>query len=526
MTVLTDTPESATRRLAGDSRRRARLLLLIVAVGFVVAQVVLFPIDAGLSWDEAVYVTQVTVGEPAVFFDEHRSRGMPLLVAPAAVFDPPVVVIRVWMILAQAALIFAAFASWVRTAGFTAPAAAIVFLGTWQTLYLSATLYPNFVAALAIVAVLGHLLAHLEEGRRGDLVAAALWIVVAALLRPSDAGLAGLGMAVGGLAIWRRQAVGPMLTIGLAGLVGVGVWFVEGLIRFGLLPWQLMTGAVERSTGGPSPNQLPLYLANLDGPLRCRGECRAAFLADPGWQPIPGRWVVWLLVLAAFTLLGLVLGQPRDRRRLIVLALAAVPLLWFYARSGSAVNTRYLLPVFGMVAVSAGTGVAVLLQRAMAGGVHAVAPVGVLMLITVLAVPWGLQQARMARAEMVASQQHRDRAEALGRILVERADGQPCAVASRYSYPQVQYWSGCLAVQLWTHDDGRLQGPIGSAHSKHDLAALAEQGWRIFALSKRQPPPSSPVHDWPSERIDSDILGRYEIWELPPGGSIPPTEGG
>jgi hypothetical protein len=58
----------------------------------------------------------------------------------------------------------------------------------------------------------------------------------------------------------------------------------------------------------------------------------------------------------------------------------------------------------------------------------------------------------------------------------------------------------------------------------HDLRELAERGYRVFALSKHEPPPSSPVHQWPSERIDSDILGRYEIWEMPTDGSALPPD--
>jgi hypothetical protein len=518
---LTDELHGHSSMTGRDDERVARLALLAIAAGFVLAQLVLFPIDSGLSWDEAVYVTQVTVGEPAVFFDEHRSRGMSLLVAPVAAIDPPVAAIRIWMIVLQAAAVFAVFASWVRVGGLAAPAGAVIFLGTWQSLYLSATLYPNFVAALALVGVAGHLVSFLGASRRADLLAASGWMLAAALLRPSDAGLAGVGMAVGALAGWQRPAIRPLLAIGLAGAVGVGVWFTEGLVRFGLLPWSLITGAVDRSTGGPSPNQLPLYLANLDGPLRCVAECRAAFLRDPGWQPIPGRWVLWLAALGLLVLVALVLGRNGVRRRLGLLASAAIPLLWFYARSGSAVNTRYLLPAFGLLALVAGTGVAALFDRATWGNPKGRIATVALLVIAAISIPWGVQQARMARAEMADSQQHRDRAQVLGGILSERADGRPCAAATRYSYPQIQYWSGCLTVQLWTGDDGRLQGPVGSAHSKHDLAALAEQGWRIFALSKRQPPPSSPVHGWPSERIDSEVLGRYELWELPPEGSIP-----
>jgi len=44
----------------------------------------------GLSWDETVYVSQVSAHAPAAWFDPARARGIPLLVAPVALLTSSV----------------------------------------------------------------------------------------------------------------------------------------------------------------------------------------------------------------------------------------------------------------------------------------------------------------------------------------------------------------------------------------------------------------------------------------------------
>lgn len=501
--------------------RWPQLALLGVAVAFAAVHLTIFPLDSNLSWDEAVYLSQVTPGEPAVFFHEHRSRGMVLLLAPIAWLGPPMMILRLWVVLVMAAGVYASFRVWVDVIGAAAPLAAGLFVSKWSALYFSATLYPNFPAALALIAGTGAVVraatAPGPVARRQATTWAAIAFLVAALLRPSDAGLLGLGIAVVAVALWQRRALAGVAGAALGGAVGLGVWFVEGAVRFGLSPLGLMFGALERSTGGPSPNQLPLYLANLEGPLRCRAECRAAYLAEPGWVGVPPRAAAWLVALGVAVAVGAVLARGSSRRTLAVLAGAAAPLLWFYARSGSAVNQRYLLPVLGVVCLGAAIGVVALVGRF---PVRARLLAGLCAALLVL--PWVGYQFGLAAEEMDASQQHRDRARELGRIIADRADGEPCAFASSASYPQIQHWSGCLGVELPSY--AAVQAPLGSWHSMYDLRVLAQQGVRIFAVSQRELPEGSPLAGWPSERIDSELLGRYELYELPRDGSILPPD--
>jgi len=51
----------------------------------------------GLSWDEVVYVSQVSRHAPAAWFDPPRARGVPLIVAPVAFVTSSVVALRIYL---------------------------------------------------------------------------------------------------------------------------------------------------------------------------------------------------------------------------------------------------------------------------------------------------------------------------------------------------------------------------------------------------------------------------------------------
>ena len=66
-------------------------LLVAVGVAFTGAQLLFVSPRTGLSWDESVYVSQVSGHAPAAWFDPARARGVPLLVAPVAALTGSVV---------------------------------------------------------------------------------------------------------------------------------------------------------------------------------------------------------------------------------------------------------------------------------------------------------------------------------------------------------------------------------------------------------------------------------------------------
>jgi hypothetical protein len=81
---------------------RARSAWWLVAVGaaFTAAELLFVSPRMGLSWDESVYVSQVSGHAPAAWFDPARARGVPLLVAPVAALTSSVVALRVYLSLA------------------------------------------------------------------------------------------------------------------------------------------------------------------------------------------------------------------------------------------------------------------------------------------------------------------------------------------------------------------------------------------------------------------------------------------
>jgi len=74
--------------------------LVAVGAAFTAAELLFVSPRMGLSWDESVYVSQVSGHAPAAWFDPARARGVPLLVAPAAALTSSVVALRVYLSLA------------------------------------------------------------------------------------------------------------------------------------------------------------------------------------------------------------------------------------------------------------------------------------------------------------------------------------------------------------------------------------------------------------------------------------------
>ena len=75
--------------------------IVAAGVAFAAAQLAFVSPRMGLSWDETVYVSQVSGHAPAAYFDPARSRGVPLLVAPVAAVTGSVAVLRVYLSVAS-----------------------------------------------------------------------------------------------------------------------------------------------------------------------------------------------------------------------------------------------------------------------------------------------------------------------------------------------------------------------------------------------------------------------------------------
>ena len=171
-----------------DEIALARRLLLVVGLAFLVAQLIAFSLDRPPSWDEAIYLSQVAPGAEALPFVPSRARGITFLAAPVLQLGGSLVHLRLFLVVASAVALTAAFRSWAKVIGLGAVAAAVLFAGAWPALFYGSELMPNLWVALTGVAATAILARRLMngEGRYDELLAGGL-VAVTALLRPLDA---------------------------------------------------------------------------------------------------------------------------------------------------------------------------------------------------------------------------------------------------------------------------------------------------------------------------------------------------
>jgi hypothetical protein len=161
--------------------------LALVAGLFTCAQLVLVVPRLGLSWDETVYVSQLSVHAPAAFFDPARARGVPLLVAPVTLLTGSIVALRIYLSIASGIGLFLALLTWrgLRPAWILALAAAAY--GTlWVAMYYGPQAMPDEWVAFSALAAVGFFLRATGAGGWFPLGGAAP-AVSANRARPADA---------------------------------------------------------------------------------------------------------------------------------------------------------------------------------------------------------------------------------------------------------------------------------------------------------------------------------------------------
>lgn len=499
----------------GDKRAATRWLG-VVAIGFVLLHLLVVGVARAINWDEAIHVSQVNPSVPAIFMEPHRTRGLSLLVAPIAVFDPPMIVMRAFLVFLGATGLFAAFLPWIRIVGMAAPIAAGAFAIHWVTIFYAVEVLPNLPSALLAVGATGWM-AQIIAGRRIDrcwLVVGAAMFAAFAMIRPPDAIAVGVGVALASLLLGWRDAGRALVGPAIGGVVGLLPWFVEGWVRFGLGPYGTIRSAGDYSVEGERMNLLPVYLQGLEDQLRCVGDCLAE---SSSWQLPPTRTTTFLVVAGVLAALAFV---ARDSRRpLIVVPAAVLPLLLFYGFVSAAMNLRYLMPVFALALLLPATGGWWLWQwlsgrGALGWSVNVLA--GVVLLLTA----WWQVGAGVERLERP---QTRERAAQLASVVEEHLEpGDPCVIVTRVNYPQLQYGTGCLGVVLARGREGEIQDPLGELGSYIDVAASAEQGYRVFAITNGAVSDESPVRAWAELPLDIEFDGDFQLYEHRAGDPLPP----
>jgi hypothetical protein len=322
--------------------------------------------DAGPTFDEVVYASQVARGVPPAMFSAARAWGMPLLLAPVALITSSFVAIRVYLTVLSGVLLYAAFRPWLRVFAprqglqVYAPAvAAGLFASLWPTVLYGAMAYPNVWITLFVVMGAGYCVRALLEPAFDWRLLAGVFVAfgVASLIRPSDALAAAVPMLLFGLVAargWRRVRGIAALAGGLA--VGWTPWIIEAYERFGG-PLDRLQSAAHGSQGG-RVFTLGGYFVALDGPaLACNPPSVCA-----GIEPSATIWWIALPVLVA---IGLVAAARRDRWLPLGLAVTAsglavaAPYLFLLG----IVQPRYLLPAYGLLFLPGAAGLLWLVDR-------------------------------------------------------------------------------------------------------------------------------------------------------------------
>jgi hypothetical protein len=335
--------------------------LVIVAAAFTAAQLALVVPRLGLSWDETVYISQVSGHTPAAFFDPARARGVPLLVAPVTLVTSSVLAVRIYLAAASGIAMFLALLCWRRLRpAWQLALAGVLFCGLWTTLYYGPQAMPDLWVAFSSLAAVGLFLqaagpattdtaAQPADGapgarptRWGALAGLTVCVAIAALVRPGDALYlaAALGIAVIAVRQWRRWQLLAAVVIGFA--AGAADWVIEAYVRFGGPLNRLHEAGAEQGGFG---FHLALWdeLRSINGPTLCR-PCTVGFRYP--------ELSLWWLALPVLVVLGGYAARRAGRLASSVLATACgLGLAFQYLFLINYAAPRFLLPAYALAAI-------------------------------------------------------------------------------------------------------------------------------------------------------------------------------
>jgi hypothetical protein len=407
-------------------------------VGYFVAQLLLMPVRRPVGWDEAVYLSQVSPGLDAIFFEAWHSRGITLLVAPVTALGGSVADVRLFLLVLSAGVVTLVFKLWIPVIGLAAAIGAFLFSFTWLALYGGSVVMPNFWAAVLGVGVAACVVRRLEGGTLRYALLAVAMLCAMAFVRPTEATV--LAGAIGLYVLHVRRTSWRLflgLWLGLA--LGWLPWVIEMSIRFGGFRDALRAANSQgHLTVVPVTDHVLAYLRSTDGS------------ADPA-VGLPTAGLLWwglLVVLAAIALLRRSDGPARSIA--LLATVAALALALEYIVLVSFIAPRFLLPAYAFAAIAAAIGLRSLLRDGVPARVW-----GVVVLVAM--VPWAVWQGEVAgRVEAAGSREGRS-LEAAGLLLRDLADGRQCSFVSPGAYPQVQLASGCQGAPLTSARPTRAQ---------------------------------------------------------------------
>lgn len=481
-----------------------------MAAAFSIAQLALVATKLGLSWDETVYISQVSGHAPASYFDPARARGVPLLVAPLTMLTSSVLALRIYLSLASGLGLFLALLTWRRLRpAWQLALAGVLFGGLWTTLYYGPQAMPDLWVALSSLAAVGFFLqaaradtpasdgdpvqtspADVTSARHrwGALAGLTVCVAIAALVRPGDALYlaAALGIAVLAVRQWRRWDLLAAVVVGFA--AGAAEWVIEAYVSFGGPLNRLHEAGAEQGGFG---FHLAFWdeLRAVNGPTLCR-PCTVGFR-----YPVLSLW--WL-ALPVLVVLGVIAARRAGRLGSSALAAACgLGLAFQYLFLINYAAPRFLLPAYAIAAIPVADALGGLLTSVRR---ELRAPV-----ITLVAVVLGVQLLIQAA---VLQHQVQEKISFLGDYtrIADDLHGlgvrPPCLIKGDQDIP-IAFYAGCASAPGVT-----ASGTAVSGKGTEPVAVLVGPG---------QPPPAY-ARDWTLHElpgIQSQLLKMSAY--LPPG---------
>jgi hypothetical protein len=474
-----------------------------------------------LGWDESIYLSQVSRLAPAAFFSAPRARGITWLAAPLELVSSSTTDLRIYLSVLSAVALFLAFRIWFTVVTpFAAVLAAVGFASLWITRFYGAQLMPNLWVAFGVLAAIGGFLRLAADRRdRVGLAALPLGLVVAALMRPTDA--AWVTVVLLGFAVvvprWRRNLRLALLTV-VGSVLGAAPWVIESYQRFGGVSARLGQASAIQGGLGWHPSALLQHWQTLDGPLLCR-PC-----VPPSTPPASTFW--WLAipvaVLISLALAGSRRRLPDDRLpddrlpqdRLpheglpsallpVVAGLAvAVPYLFLVDYSAP----RFLLPAIAALSLPVG----VALEQVLVAVRQVGARKGSYLLGALLVLGLGIQV--VSQQGVLSSQVTLTaRATAVYPLLaaeLDRLGVEPPCVVSGVRSPQIAFYTRCQSRNVGGHD-GSITLPALKAMARREPVVLVlEPGRKVPRYAR----------SWAHHPLSVADLGPVWTAYLPPAG--------
>jgi hypothetical protein len=323
----------------------------LVAAAFTVSQLVFVAPHLGLSWDEVVYVSQLSGHAPAAYFDPARARGVSLLAAPVTMLTSSVLVLRIYLSVLSGVGLFLALLAWrgLRPAWQLAVAGAF-FGSLWTAQYYGPQVMPDEWVAFSALAATGLFMQAVSADgpvaavrpRRPAMTGLAGCLALAALVRPGDALYLGAVLALAVLVVRRWRKFRLIVAIAAGAAAGAAEWVAEAWLRFGN-PLARMHAAGAEQGGFGVHLAIWAELRAVNGPTLCR-PCTVG-LRYP-------QISIWWLALPVLVSLGVLAARRAGRLESSLLAAACgagVAFQYLFLINYAA--PRFLLPAYALAAI-------------------------------------------------------------------------------------------------------------------------------------------------------------------------------